>query len=205
MMPLGSYLGFLAAATGLVLLPGPNVALIVGTSLEHGRRAGLITVAGAVAAMVVQLAAVGAGLAALMASASHVFAVLRWLGVAYLLALGLRAFLARPAVLEPRVAPRSSASAALRGFGVSITNPKTLLFYGAFLPQFIDPRGAADAQLLLLSATYLVVAATFDSGWALLATHLRGLLALRPRWRNRVTGTCLIGAAAGLALAHQKG
>ena len=205
MMPLGSYLAFLAAAAGLVLLPGPNVALIVGTSLEHGRRAGLITVAGAVAAMVVQLAAVGAGLAALMASASHVFAVLRWLGVAYLTVLGIRAFLARPAVLAPRAAPRSSASSALRGFGVSITNPKTLLFYGAFLPQFIDPRGDAGAQLLLLSATYLVVAGALDSGWALLAIHLRGLLSLRPRWRNRVTGTCLLGAAAGLALAHQKG
>ena len=204
MMPLGSYLAFLAAATGLIVLPGPNVALIVGTSLEQGRRAGLITVAGTSAAMLVQLTAVGAGLAALMASASHVVAVLRWIGVAYLVVLALRAFLAPEDRLEPRAAPRSSAMTVLRGFGVSITNPKTLLFYGAFLPQFIDPRGDAGAQLILLSASFLVIAATLDCGWAILATRLRGLLTLRPRWRNRLTGTCLLGAATGLALAHQK-
>ena len=204
MMPLGSYLGFLAAVAALMILPGPNVALIVGTSLDRGLRAGLEVVAGTTAAMAVQLVAVGVGLATLMASASRLFEVLRWIGVAYLVGLGIRALLSRPEPLRPLSRPEATGRAALRGFAVSSTNPKTLLFYGALLPQFIDPTRDLQAQTALLSVTALVVAGLIDSAWALLATRLHRLLSLRPAWRQRLSGGCLLGAAAGLALAHRR-
>ena len=204
MMPLGSYLGFLAAVTALMILPGPNVALIVGTSVDRGLRAGLEVVTGTTAAMAVQLVAVGVGLATLMASASHLFGVLRWIGVAYLFGLGVLALLSRPEPLRPRSRLEATGRAALRGFAVSSTNPKTLLFYGALLPQFIDPTRDLQAQTALLSVTALVVAGLIDSVWALLATRLHRLLALRPVWRQRLSGGCLLGASAGLALAHRR-
>ena len=204
MMSLASYLAFVAASAVLIAMPGPNVALIVGTSVRHGRAAGLATVMGTSAAMVVQLTATVFGLSVAILSAAHVFALLRWAGVAYLLGLGLRALLKPAASSDVVVAAPDLRRAVRRGFAVSLTNPKTLLFYGAFLPQFVDRSGWVTGQLLLLSATFLVVAAGLDSGWALLAHRARGLLRKRPVWRDRISGACLVAAAAGLALAHEK-
>ncbi len=90
-----------------------------------------------------------------------------------------------------------------RGFLVGLTNPKTLLFYGAFLPQFITPGPTASDQLLLLAVTFLVIAIVLDSVWALLADRLRALLVARVRLRNRLTGGLLVGAGVGLALARR--
>ena len=145
------------------------------------------------------------GLSLLLASAAPVFAWLRWLGVAYLLVLGITAWFAAPVVHRAGAAPRSARRAVATGFAVSLTNPKTLLFQGAFLPQFVDPQGDAGAQLLLLGVTFVVVAATLDCGWAVLASRFGGLIALRPRLRNRIVGGTLVGAACGLALAHERG
>ena len=90
----------------------------------------------------------------------------------------------------------------MQGFVVAATNPKTLLFYAAFLPQFIDPAGAVGLQMALLCATFLAIALTFDSSYALLAGRLRPLLQTRrgALLRGRVTGTLLVGAGLGLAL-----
>lgn len=199
-MSVQAYLAFVAAATALILVPGPNVALVVGTSLAQGRRTGLAVVAGTTSAMGVQLGAVGFGLARVLAQASDLFSLLRWAGVAYLLVLAAQAFLGRADDAAGKHAAASRSGAFWRGFAVSLTNPKTLLFYGAFLPQFIDPQGDGPSQLQLLAGTFLVLAAGLDSGWALLASRMRGLLSARHR--GRLTGTCLVGAAVGLALAH---
>lgn len=203
MMPLSAYLAFVAASVALVLLPGPNVALIVGTTLNHGRRAGFATVAGTSSASILQLAALCWGYSVILARAGELFAVLRWIGIAYLLVLGVRAWRA-PAV--PLAAPdgaRSGRRAFASGFAVALTNPKTLLFYGAFLPQFVDRNGDESVQFVLLSATFVVLAVALDCGWTLLAGRLRHVLVLWPRLRNRITGGALIGAAAGLALANR--
>ncbi len=205
MMSLSSYLGFLLATVALVLLPGPNVALIVGNSLAGGKRLGLAIILGTASAAALQVGATVFGLALLLASAAPVFAWLRWLGVVYLAVLGLRAWFAAPVALDAGAAPRSVRRAVATGFAVSLTNPKTLLFLGAFLPQFVDPQGNAGAQLLLLGGTFVVVSAALDCGWALLASRFGGLIALRPRLRNRMVGGTLIGAACGLALAHERG
>ena len=100
--------------------------------------------------------------------------------------------------------PRSRRGIFLRGLLVSLTNPKTLFFYGAFFPQFVASDRAAGPQLVLLCVTFLVVAIVLDSLWAVLAGRARPLLAAHGRLRNRVSGGFLIGAGVGLALAHRR-
>ncbi|MBN9513410.1 MAG: LysE family translocator [Alphaproteobacteria bacterium] len=204
-MPLDLYLAFIAACVVLIAIPGPNVALIVANSVAHGARYGLMTVAGTASAMVLQLALVVLGASALLGMLANLFDWLRWLGVAYLVWLGVRTWRAVATDLAGTQAePRSMASIFSRGFAVSLTNPKTLLFYAAFLPQFVGMGdGEATYQLLLLAGTFLVVAVLLDGAWALSAGRLRSLLQARARLRNRITGSLLIGAGVGLAFARK--
>ena len=203
-MPLEHYIGFLIAATALVATPGPNVALIVANSLAHGPRYGLTTVVGTASAITIQLALTVLGASTVLAIVADWFSILRWAGVAYLVWLGLRAWMAAPAGLSGEVTPRSLVATALRGFVVSISNPKTLLFFGAFLPQFITPGPNATQQLALLAATFLVVSTLGDSLWAVFARPLAGVLKIDGSLRNRLTGGLLIGAGVGLALARRQ-
>src|SRR5579863_2378517 len=197
-MPLHLYLPFVAAAALLMAIPGPNVALIVAGSLAQGPRTGLATVAGTTAAMVVQLALVGLGLASLLGAAGGWFGELRWVGVAYLIYLGVRAWRAPADDLQRAEAPRGSLRRVMaRGFLVSLTNPKTLFFYGAFFPQFIAAHMPLVPQLALLSATFLAIAIVVDSGWAVGASRLRGLLGGPGRLRHRLTGSIFIAAGVG--------
>lgn len=199
------YLGFVLATTILILIPGPNVSLIVGNSIAHGTRYGLLTVLGTSSAVVVQLAFTALGLSATLDLLADWFEWIRWLGVVYLLFLGIRQWCAAPVDLTRiRPQPRSLRAIVLRGFLISLTNPKTLLFYSAFFPQFIAPDVPIAPQVTLLSLTYLTIAVGLDSGWAMLAGRVRGALAIRPRLRNRLSGGCLIGAGIGLALAHRR-
>ncbi|KMO43857.1 lysine transporter LysE [Methylobacterium tarhaniae] len=202
-MPLDLYLGFVAATFVLILIPGPNVALIVANSVAHGSRYGLVTVAGVSVALAVQLALTVAGLSAVLSIMATWFEVLRWLGVAYLAWLAYRAWRA-PAIDLTQTAPepRAARAIALRGFLVALTNPKTLLFFGAFLPQFVSREAEPPGQLVLLAVTFLVLAVVFDAVWALAAGRARVVLA-RGQWRNRLTGGLLLGAGLGLALARR--
>jgi threonine/homoserine/homoserine lactone efflux protein len=201
-MAMDLYAAFIVATCLLMLIPGPNVALITANSVANGARFGLLTVVGTCAAMPLQLLLVGVGLAEALRAAGAWFQVLRWLGVAYLVWLGVAAWRARPEPLE--AAPAGPGSAALlvgRGFLVSLLNPKTILFYAAFFPQFVaepDP----ERQIWILAATFLVIAAVIDTGWALLAARLRPMLPRYGRWPGRLSGAVLIAAGAGLALAR---
>ena len=204
MMSLELYLAFIAATAVLMVIPGPNVALIVANSVAHGTRFGLLTVAATSSAVVVHLTLTVLGATAVLAFLAASFDWLRWLGVAYLVWLGIATWRA-PAIDLTHTKPqaRSARRILVRGFLVGLTNPKTLLFYGAFLPQFITPGPTAADQLLLLAVTFLVVAVVLDSAWALLAGHLRVLLMAHVRLRNRLTGGLLVGAGVGLALARR--
>jgi homoserine/homoserine lactone efflux protein len=204
MIDLPLYLGFIGATALLILMPGPNVSLIVGNSIAHGTRYGLLTVLGTTAAAIVQLGVTVCGMTAALQLLATWFGLIRWAGVAYLVVLGIRAWRAAPVALTaipPR--PRSVRVVALRGFLIALTNPKTLLFYGAFFPQFVAPDRPIGFQLAVLSATFVVIAGGLDSGWALAAGRARRVLALRGRLRNRLTGGLLIGAGVGLALARR--
>ncbi len=203
-MSLHLYAAFVAAVAILMLIPGPNVALIVANSIAHGARYGLLTVAGTSAAMVVQLALTALGMTTLLGALAQGFEILRWLGVAYLVFLGLSAWRA-PALdlTRARPEPRAARAMFLRGFLVSLTNPKTLLFYAAFLPQFVDASADVGRQLSILGLTFVALALILDGGWALLAARLRGVLGVNGRLRNRLTGSLLIGAGLGSALARK--
>jgi len=200
MISLDLFLPFVAASVALMVIPGPNVALICANSLAHGRRYGLVTVAGTSSAMVLQLVLVGAGLASALGALGRWFEVIRWAGVAYLVVLAMVA-LRQPVMDLTKTRPqaRSARRIWLRGFLVSLANPKTLLFYVAFFPQFIDPARPALSQTAALAAAFLIVAVALDSGWALLADRLRGVLAARGRLRNRLTCGAYLAAGLGLA------
>jgi len=176
------------------------VALIVANSLKHGVRYGLVTVAGTSTTQAVQLMFVVFGFAGVMAAMGTAFEWIRWIGVAYLLFLGIQSFRA-PAVKLDK--PAAALKPVRLMFGeavvVSATNPKVLLFYGAFLPQFVDTSQPVVRQLALLAITFWIIAALIDCGWALAAGRLRPVLARAGRWHHRVTGSVLLIAAAALA------
>ena len=200
------YLGFVLVTLILGCIPGPNVALIMANSIAHGSRHGLATVAGTLSAQVIQLIAVALGLTALLQGLGAWFAVIRWAGVGYLLYLGIRQWRAAPVDLS-RV--RAGAEMPLRAklpraAAVSLTNPKVLLFLGALFPQFVSTAHPLLPQVALLAVTFLIVMGLVDSGWALLAGRLRGLLGRHGRLRNRLSGGMLMAAACGLALVHQR-
>jgi threonine/homoserine/homoserine lactone efflux protein len=205
LIDLGLFFAFAAAVVVLMLIPGPNVALIVANSIAYGPRYGLLTVAGASSAMVLQLALTALGMTELLGTLGVWFAYLRWIGVAYLLYLGVIQWRAPAADLAiTRAQPKSPRALFLRALFVSLTNPKTLFFYGAFFPQFINASKPIGAQIAILSATFLALALLIDGGWALVAGRARHLLAARGRLRNRVSGGFLIGAGAALAFARNK-
>jgi threonine/homoserine/homoserine lactone efflux protein len=199
------FAAFVAAVAVLMLIPGPNVALIVANSVAWGARTGLLTVAGTASAMVVQLAVTGLGMTAVLGTMGEWFGWVRWAGVAYLLYLGVMQWRAPAADLAAtRPEPKSRRAIFLRALLVSLTNPKTLFFYGAFFPQFVSPAHAIAPQIFLLAASFLAVALVIDSGWAMLAARARRVLARRGRLRNRLSGGMRIGAGLGLAALRGK-
>ena len=198
------YLAFVAASALLVLTPGPMVAYLVATTLSHGLRHGLMALIGSAAASAVQLAVVVAGLSLILAAAGEAFVWLKWIGVLYLVYLGVKALREPADPLEPAlVAQRSARRTVLEAFLVNLTNPKALLFHGAFLPLFVSPGAPATPQLVLLAVTFVVVAAVLDGCWALFAARLKPLLARIGRWSHRITGGVLLAAAGGLALVRK--
>ena len=199
------YFAFVAGTVVLMLIPGPNVALIVANSIARGTRVGLLTVFGTSCAMVPQLLLTVLGMSTVLGVLAHWFDWLRWIGVAYLVYLGVKQWRAEPVDLtQVRSEPKSARAVFVRGFFVSLTNPKTLLFYGAFFPQFVNVERDTSAQFLVLAATFLGLAVLLDSTWAMLAGRAGPFLRARGKLRNRVSGALLVGAGVGLALARRK-
>lgn len=192
---------FIAATVALMLLPGPNVALIVANSLAYGARWGLLTVIATSSASMMQLALVAVGMASVVEQLGGWFGWLRWAGVIYLVILGVQQWrMIPPDLTAVRPQPRSARGIFIRAIVVSLTNPKTLLFYAAFFPQFVDPSRSAGSQIFFLAALYLVMALLVDSVWAFSAAKVRGVFGGRARLFNRASGVVLIGAGLGLAL-----
>lgn len=165
------FLCFLAASAVLILTPGPAVLYIVARSLSQGRAAGLVSVLGVGVGNAVHAVGAAAGVSAMLASSALAFAALKYAGAVYLLWLGLRKLTSRPAAADAAVfTPESLRRIWSQGVLVGVFNPKTALFFLAFLPQFVDPaRGLAWLQLLVLGLTFVVLAVASDSGYALLA------------------------------------
>ena len=198
------FLAFVAATILLALFPGPNMALIISNSVAHGARYGFWTLLGTSAALAVQLAVVALGMTTLLATAGTWFDLLRWGGALYLIWMGIQAWRAPVTTLATAAAPPRPRATVTRGFLVSITNPKTLLFFGAFFPQFVSPGHAMVPQLLAMSVTFLVIVAALDSVWAALAGRLRGMIVRQGRLPNRICGGLLVSAGLALAAARTR-
>ena len=203
-MDLHLLFGFAAATAVLIIVPGPIVMLTIANSLAHGTRAGLVTIAGTSVATSILLVAGGMGLAWVLTSLAAWFDWVRWGGAAYLIYLGGRQWLSRVHELAEPTEARPGHSIFWQGFVVSITNPKTILFYAAFFPQFLDPARPVGPQLVVMSVLFLVIAVLFDGCYAVLSGRLRPWLTgeRRGRIRNRVTGSLLICTGLVLALAR---
>lgn len=204
-MSLSVYLAFLVACVVVMIVPGPAVTLILANSLRHGRRAGMLNVVGIQLGLALMLGLVLLGLASLIAAMGAWFVWVRLAGAAYLIWLGFKLLMASGDI-DPGAIPRKPRGGFLvQGMAVSLSNPKTLLFFGAFFPQFMDVSRDFALQVLIMGATAMVVAAISDGAYALLASRAGAALSRqRVRLMTRASGGVLIGGGLWLALSRSK-
>jgi threonine/homoserine/homoserine lactone efflux protein len=196
----------------LILIPGPSVLFVVSRGVALGRRAALATVLGNTTGLALQLALVVLGVGSLLARSDTVYTVVKLIGAAYLVLLGVRSIRDRKqlaAVLDQAViAPRSLIRTIREGVVVGATNPKGVLIFTAVVPQFIDrSRGHATLQLISLGLICMLVALLSDSAWALASGTARQWLGSSPRRLQRLSvggGLTLVALGAGLALTGRK-
>jgi threonine/homoserine/homoserine lactone efflux protein len=162
---------FLVAATVLLLTPGPAVLYIVARGIDQGRQAGLVSALGVETGNLVHVAAATLGLSALLLSSALAFTVVKFAGAAYLIYLGIRTLLSRDDLRKTAApTPRKLSRIYSQGVVVNVLNPKTALFFYAFLPQFVDPdRGAVAGQVLFFGSLFVLIGICTDGGYALLA------------------------------------
>ncbi|MFE0758669.1 LysE family translocator [Inquilinus sp. NPDC058860] len=202
-MTIEIYLAYIAACILVAIIPGPSVTLIVANSLTHGTRAGLLNILGGQIGLVLMLGVLVVGLAAVVEAMGHWFDWLRLAGAAYLVWIGWKLLRAPDTLAEPVRPPRGGF--VLQGLLVALSNPKMLLFFGAFIPQFVQPGGDPSSQVLLLGATALVVAALSDGLYALLTGRAGSALSRRHvRLVSRTGGVCLIGGGVWLAFTRAR-
>jgi len=199
------WISFVAASAVLAIIPGPIVTLVIANSLSQGTRAGAANVLGTLVGNAALFTIGGLGMTWILTTLTEWFDVLRIAGAAYLIYLGIRQWRAKPEGLEASKPAKAGRSLFLQGVVVAITNPKTIVFYAAFFPQFTNPTLPISGQLAILSMTFLVVAGSLDLTYAALAGRLRQWLSgkRRARIRNRITGALLMGTGAALALARR--
>ena len=162
---------FSLAALALIVVPGPAVLYIVAQSIGQGRRAGLASALGVATGGLVHVVAAVVGLSALVASSATAFTAVKWAGAVYLVWIGVRRILARePALVQEAPVRRAHTRLYRQGVVVNVLNPKTALFFLAFLPQFVDPAsGSAALQVTVLGLVFVVLALLSDAVWALAA------------------------------------
>lgn len=200
---------FIGASLALLLVPGPAVLYITARSANQGRLAGLVSVLAIETANFLQAVAAALGLSAILLSSALAFDVVKYLGAAYLIYLGIRKLLTRDhASGEEDVQPESLSRIYWQGFFVNILNPKTALFFFAFLPQFVSPqRGNVTVQTLLLGAIFVGLAVITDSLYALVASSLAGRLKKNKNFQNGqnyFAGLVYIGLGITTALTGSK-
>lgn len=208
MLPVPNLLAFLAAAVVLVIMPGPTVLFVVGRSLALGRRGGLLSVLGNALGILPIIVAVSFGVGALVAESVVVFTILKFAGAAYLVYLGVQAIRHRKqtaaTVQSGSAAPKSTLRLIGEGFVVGISNPKTIAFFVAVLPQFVAPEaGWVPGQMLLLGVIFVVLALVSDGAWAFAAGSARDWFARSPKRVERLGatgGVMMIGLGGVLAL-----
>ena len=200
-------LAFVVAATIVIAVPGPSVVFAIGRALAAGRRRALLSVVGNSAGVGLQIVAVAVGLGAVLATSAAAFTVVKLAGAAYLVVLGITAIRHRHRTAASLAAPDAIAlpgwgRSLVDGLVVGVLNPKSALFFIAFLPQFVDPAGAIGPQVLVLGLVFTGIAVMLDSIWALSAGTARAWFARSPRRLAAVGGAggvAMVGLGLGLA------
>jgi threonine/homoserine/homoserine lactone efflux protein len=199
------YLAYVLACFVITVIPGPTVTLIVANSLSHGTRAGLLNVAGTQLGLGLMMMVLVVGLSSVIATMGYWFDWLRLFGAAYLVWIGWKLLRSQGGFAQPGTAPKPRGGFFLQGLLVLMGNPKALLWFGAFIPQFVNPNGDYVRQVVLLGVTAMAAAAISDGGYAVLAGRAGKLLSRqRVQWVSRISGVCLIGGGAWLALARAR-
>lgn len=206
MVPLPNLLTFALASVALIALPGPTVLFVIGRSLALGRIGGFLSVLGNALGMVPVIAAVALGLGAIVTQSVVVFTVIKFVGAAYIVYLGVHAIRHRRAVARDigvSVARKSNWRLLAEGSVVGVSNPKSMVFFVAVLPQFVDYRaGAVPLQLMTLGVLFVFLALLGDSAWALAAGSARDWFAKSPRRMENLSatgGVMMIGLGGVLA------
>ena len=194
---------FLVITVVLFLTPGPIVTLVVATGATRGIRAGLMIVAGSMAGNALLLVFIASGLSWILKTSAEVFDAVRWAGAAYLVWLGIQAW--RHAGVPVEASPPRGRVHVWRGFIVALTNPKTIAFFTAFLPQFIDPSLPIERQLMIMCTVSVLMGGVLDSGWAIAAGLGRAWFVKPSRTKllNRMSAVMLIGGGIWLSLARR--
>jgi threonine/homoserine/homoserine lactone efflux protein len=205
----GHFVAFLLASLVFIQVPGPSLLFTIGRALTVGRRDALLSVVGNALGLLVQVLGVALGLGALVAASAAAFTALKLVGAAYVVYLGVQAIRHRG---DARAAMLGGSGDALRGMSmwgsirtgaiVGVTNPKTIVFFAAFLPQFISPSSPAGPQLVLLGLVFSVLAIASDSVWVFAASRAREWFAREPQRLDRLGatgGVMMIGLGATLA------
>jgi homoserine/homoserine lactone efflux protein len=199
------YLAYVVACFLVAIIPGPTVTVIVANSLKHGIRAGLLNVAGTQLGLALMMLTLVAGLSSVIAAMGWAFDWLRYAGAAYLVWLGWRLMRAPDSLADATAVASPKAGFFLQGFLVLMANPKALLFFGAFIPQFVDARGHYVGQIVLLGITAMAVALVSDGAYAVFTGRAGAWLSKkRVRLVSRVSGACLIGGGFWLALTRTR-
>jgi len=211
MVPVENLWAFVIASVVLILIPGPSVLFVIGRSLALGRLGGLLSVVGNAIGMVPLVAAVALGVGALVAQSVVVFTIIKFVGAAYLVYLGVQAIRHRADAAEAvngQAPSRSHWRQLGEGFIVGVTNPKTIAFFVAVLPQFVSfSAGSIPLQLFELGVVFIVLALICDSVWALAASAARDWFARSPRRASHLAatgGVMMIGLGGVLALSGNK-
>ena len=211
MLPACHLLAFGLVSFVLIVVPGPNVLFVISRSLMLGRAAGVGTALGGQLGVYTQVAAVAFGVGALVARSVALFSIIKLAGAVYLGYLGVQAIRHRRALSAALQAPAERKSIVRiigDGIAVGVTNPKSIVFFAAVLPQFADPSaGHVPGQMLLLGAVFMVIAVVCDSSYALVAGTARAWLARSPRRLEMVGGSgglVMIGIGASLALTGRR-
>ncbi|MBJ8344223.1 LysE family translocator [Antrihabitans sp. YC2-6] len=210
MVPTTHLIAFVVAAFIIIVIPGPSVLFAVGRALSLGRRQALTTVVGNATGTAVPLIGVVIGLGAIVAASAVALTVIKLIGAAYLIYLGVQAFRHRKSLSDTLGAPVTPTGKKVfrQGFVVGMTNPKSIVFFAAVLPQFADPStGNLPLQFLVLGAIFCTIALVSDSAWALLAGTARDWFARSPKRLEAVGGAggaMIVGVGAALALSGSK-
>jgi len=195
------YIAYIVACFVIALVPGPTVTVIVANSLAHGSRAGLLNVAGTQLGLALMMAILVVGLSSVIAAMGWLFDWLRWAGAAYLVWLGWKLLRAPEAMVDIQKSSVPKGGFLLQGFLVLMANPKALLWFGAFIPQFIDPTGNYVGQIVVLGVTAMAVALVSDGAYAVVTGRASAMLSRkRMRLVSRLSGGFLIGGGIWLAL-----